>query len=424
MTPGGTGGTVHIIGAGLAGLAAAVRLMAAGRPVIIYEMAGQAGGRCRSFHDTTLGRRIDNGNHLLLSGNGEAMSYIAAIGASDTLWRPRRAAFEFVDLETDRRWSIRPGRGRLPLWLLDQTRRTPGSTALEHLAALKLAWAPASATVADCFDTASPLYRRFWRPLTIAVLNTEPQEAAAGLLWPVLKQTIGRGEAFCRPCIPRRGLSDSLIDPAVKFIGDRAGNIFFRRRLVALEFVGKRIGRLVFNDGPVGLADNEAVIFAAPAEAAAGLLPGLRVPTRFSAIVNAHFLLKEQVPEPGFSGLINANCQWLFVRRDMVSATVSAAAGMVELDSDKIAALLWPEISRVMGGANFPLPRYRIVKERRATIAQIPAQEPLRPATKTPWSNLMLAGDWTATALPATIEGAILSGHKAAAAILRTRPNR
>jgi len=419
MTTVGGAGAVHIVGAGLAGLAAGVALMRAGLTVIVYEMAGHAGGRCRSFHAQALGRRIDNGNHLMLSGNGQVMSYLNTIGALETLWQPREAAFAFVDFETTERWSIRPGRGAIPFWLCDKSRRVPGVTAFQHLAALKLLWAPRSASVADCFDTSSPLFKMFVEPLTIAVLNTDPHEAAASLLVPVLRQTLGRGEAACRPCIPMQGLSESLIDPALKFIRAGGGEIQFHKRVRDFQFAGDRLDGFSLDAAAVTLDKNDTVIVATPPDTAADLLPGLTVPQQHRAIVNAHFSLDKAVLEPGFVGVINGRSQWIFVRDTIASVTISAATELVDFGPEKIASLLWPEVCQVLGIPDCALPPFRIIKEKRATIAQTPKQEALRPPTGTPWKNLFIAGDWTATGLPATIEGAVLSGNKAADAVLQ-----
>ena len=150
-------GTVHVIGAGIAGLACAVRLAQQGRHVRLYEAAGQAGGRCRSYYDSRLERRIDNGNHILLTANKEALSYVEEIGAAESLVGPAHAAFPFVDLQTGDRWTLRPGRGPVPWWLLDPRRRVPGTGLGAYVAGLRLARAGPSDTVADCLNSNDPL---------------------------------------------------------------------------------------------------------------------------------------------------------------------------------------------------------------------------------------------------------------------------
>src|SRR5579863_1232021 len=138
---------VHVIGAGLAGLAAALRLAEAGVAIVLHEAARQAGGRCRSYDDATLGCRIDNGNHLLIAGNTAAMAYLRTIGAADTLIGPPEPAYPFLDLASGERWVVRPNAGRVPWWLFDRARRVPGTSALDHLRALRLALAGHDATV-------------------------------------------------------------------------------------------------------------------------------------------------------------------------------------------------------------------------------------------------------------------------------------
>src|ERR1700686_4579466 len=109
---------IHVIGAGLAGLSAAVSATGAGRPVTLYESTAAAGGRCRSYFDPELGIRLDNGNHLLLSGNESAFEYIDAIGARDRFTGPEKPVFPFFDLKSGREWTLRPSIGRIPWWLL------------------------------------------------------------------------------------------------------------------------------------------------------------------------------------------------------------------------------------------------------------------------------------------------------------------
>src|ERR1700730_588404 len=130
--------TIHIIGAGLAGLAAAVALGKRGRSVAVHEATRFAGGRCRSYHDVALGMTIDNGNHLLLSGNHAALAFLRDIGAAQKLTPPPEAAFDFIDLESGERWTLRLGEGRLPWWIFDSGRRVPGTRARDYLELARL----------------------------------------------------------------------------------------------------------------------------------------------------------------------------------------------------------------------------------------------------------------------------------------------
>ncbi|MBC8269121.1 MAG: FAD-dependent oxidoreductase [Rhodospirillaceae bacterium] len=401
---------VHIIGAGLAGLSAAVRLSDRGQSVVVHEAAAHGGGRCRSFYDETLERRIDNGNHMLLSGNMYAMAYLRAIGGLDTLYQPEQAAFPFLDLENGARWQIRPGFNALP-----------GASLLDYLSILKLAWASENATIADVFDTTRPLFRNFWQPLCVSVLNTPVEVAAARLMWPVVKQTFGRGAAACRPGIAKLGLSESFIDPALAVLEKRGVRVHFNQRLRAINFAEKQAGALSFaDDAEVALGADDTLILAVPAEAAATLVPDLNPPDKFRSIVNGHFLLPEHGEDNNFLGMVGGVSQWLFVRGDVASVTISAADDLVAKSAGDIAKILWAEVCTALQLGDAPVGRHRIIKEKRATIEQSPEQVRLRPATRTRWSNLLLAGDWTQSGLPATIEGAVRSGHLAADCVVRS----
>ena len=135
--------TVHIIGAGISGLSAAVRLANANFKVHVHEATQQAGGRCRSYFDAATNLTIDNGNHLLLSGNRHAVAYARSIGTEAGLVGPKRAQFPFVDLTTGQRWQLDLGDSRLPLWVFDEARRVPDTGVLDYLALTPLIWAGA-----------------------------------------------------------------------------------------------------------------------------------------------------------------------------------------------------------------------------------------------------------------------------------------
>jgi len=184
--------TIHVVGAGLSGLAAAVRLASAGERVVVHEAAGQAGGRCRSYHDPQLDMVIDNGNHLLLSANHAALDYLRTIGAADRLVGPDKAEFAFVDLKTDERWTVRINDGVIPWWLFDRGSRPLGTTAGEFLAMAKL-MLPTDKPIGQVIDCTGPAYERFLGPLMLAALNCDPKEGSTRLAARIIRESIMRG---------------------------------------------------------------------------------------------------------------------------------------------------------------------------------------------------------------------------------------
>ncbi len=406
---------IHIVGAGLAGLSAAVALTEARRAVAVYEAGPAAGGRCRSYFDRELGLTIDNGNHLLLSGNRSAFAYIKAIGAADKIGGPAKAQFPFADLTKGLRWTVRPNAGPVPWWLLLPSRRVPQARLADYLGLLSLIRLADDTTVATALRHGW-LYWRLVEPLAIAALNTPPREALARLLGAVLRESLMLGGAACIPRFPRAGLSDALVDPAIATLRARNAAIHFSRRIAGLEIAGDRVVALQTPDGPVPLAADDAVVLAVPPWVATTLLPGLEAPDAFESILNIHFRVAADAGEAGFVGLVGSTAEWVFVKPDHVSVTISAANRMVDQPAEAIATAVWPDVRTVLG-LEGEMPPFRVVKERRATFAATATQERLRPVARTRLENLVLAGDWTATGLPATIEGAIRSGRSAAEAL-------
>ena len=138
-----------------------------------------------------------------------------------------------------------------------------------------------------------------------------------------------------------------------------------------------------------------------------------RAPTEFRAIVNAHFACPAPKGLPLLTGMVGGASEWLFGFSDRLSVTISAAERFLATPREELAATIWGEVQEV-AGFSAPLPAWQIIKEKRATFAATPQQDALRPGAATQWRNLVLAGDWTQTGLPATIEGAIRSGVRAA----------
>lgn len=383
----------------------------------IYEAAGHAGGRCRSFFDENLGCTIDNGSHMMLGANEATRNYLADAGSEDAVTEIAPAAFPFVDVPSGATWRVAPGSGAIPFWLLDRERRVAGSGLTDYLEIFRLARARATDTVSDCVNATGPLYERFWQPLSRAVLNTDASEGSARLLWSMVRETFLRGEKACRPFFFGDGLSAALVDPVLTTLADRGVEIRFHTRLRAIGIDDARLSALEFGERAIPVQDDETVVLAVPPDVCGSLLPEFDPPARSNPILNAHYRLEEPAALPWgmpFLGLTGTEAQWLFARGNSVSVTISAADRLIDRSSDSLADLLWAEIAPVLGRRSRPVPPCRIIKERRATIAQTPAGIARRPATRTAMGNLLLAGDWIDTGLPATIEGSIEAGFYAA----------
>jgi squalene-associated FAD-dependent desaturase len=413
-------GNVHVIGAGISGLSAAVRLANAGYKVHVHEATQQAGGRCRSYFDAATNLTIDNGNHLLLSGNRHALAYARSIGTEAGLVGPRSAQFPFVDLTTGKRWQLDLGDGRLPLWVFDKSRRVPDTSLSDYLALSPLIWASPGKLVGDAIPCNGTLYDRLVQPLLLAALNVDPPEGSAGLAGAIVRETLLAGGQACRPLIAREGLSAVLVEPAIKLLRDKGASVQFGHELRGLGMMGENVSELKFGDDAIVLRPRDAVVMAVPPRAAASLLPGVKTPAKFRAIVNAHFRFDPPEGQPAILGVVGGLVEWLFAFPQRLSVTISNGDRLVELPREELAQAIWDDICKA-ADVQGDLPPWQIVRERRATFEATPEQNALRPGTVTSYKNLFLAGDWTDTGLPATIEGSVRSGDRAADLVLAMR---
>jgi squalene-associated FAD-dependent desaturase len=405
----------HVVGAGLAGLSAAIALTKAGYAVTLSEAARQAGGRCRSYRDPQLGIIIDNGNHLVLSGNHAVREYLATIGASDRLAGPDEARFPFMDVRDGRRWQLRPNAGPLPWWLFAKNRRVPRTKPLDYLALARLMAASADQRIEQVLRPNGALWEGLLDNFLVSALNTPAKDGSAALAGAIVRETLARGGHACRALIAEPTLAAAFVDPALAWLEAHGATIRLGRRLRALEMDGGKLTGLAFSDGREETS-GEPVILAVPAWVAADLIPGLTVPDRHHAIVNAHFLGRPPAGAAPITGVIGGTAEWVFAFPDRFSTTVSAADALAQEDREAVAHRLWKDVAAVHRQPA-ELPRWQIVTEKRATFSATPEQEKRRPAARTACDGLFLAGDWTRTGLPATIEGAIRSGRTAAALV-------
>lgn len=402
-----------MVGAGLAGLSAAMALVEQGWQVTVYEGARWAGGRCRSYRDPQLDTVIDNGNHLVLSGNAAVRRHLKRIGATAALTGPRDAAFPFVDLRSDLRWTLRPNAGRIPWWILSPRRRVPGTKPRDYLTLAALRQAARDQVIGDIVATRGKLWERLIAPLMVSALNTPAERASARLAGAIVGETLAKGGRACRPLVATPNLSAAFIDPALRWLEARGATIRFGARLKRVETRQARAEALYFSAERMALSPEDRVILAVQPWIAADLLPGLVVPTEHEAIVNAHFACAPPAGTPPITGVVGGTAEWAFAFPDRISTTTSAAGELCDMNREALARLLWKDVARVLQ-IEGEMPRWQIVRERRATFSATPAQDRLRPGAATPLANLLLAGDWTQTGLPATIEGALRSGETAA----------
>lgn len=404
--------TAHVVGGGLAGLAAALALARAGRAVVLHEASPLLGGRCRALPDGT-----DNGTHALIAANRAALRFLDAIGAAGGWVEPEPEGLPVLDLAdgTARRIALSPAAWR------DPARRPPGLSARALLALARLALPlRRDRPVAEAMAAHPTLHRALVEPLVVAALNTPSAEASSRVLGAVLRRLGAPGAA--RLLVARHGLGPDLVAPARAALERAGATVRTGARLRGLSLAGGRVTALDFGTETVPLDPGDAVVLALPPWSAARLLPDLPVPTRYAPILNLHFAREAPGTPVRFVGLLGGLAQWVLVRPSGVSVTVSAADEAIDAEAETLAARAWDEIRTaarafaLAGEWPEEPPPCRAVKERRATPRHIAGARPPAPPRR-PLANLVLAGDWTLPALPATIEAAIRSGEAAARAL-------
>ncbi len=427
---------VAIIGAGLAGLSAGMELALRGIPVSIFEQKPFAGGRAYSFVDRTTGETLDNGQHAMIGGYAATLRFLDLLGTRHLLRIQDRPALVFHHPEKGFRRFTLPAiptpfhlvggilttnlfspRDRLRLLKAGRSilnsRRDEKSIAVLSTAE----WLQANGQSAETM-------RSFWDPLTIAIMNERAERASALLFVRCLYRAFIESTENASLILPAVGLSELFVDPAVASITRLGGRVL----------LGSGVSEVIVDAGEargVRLADGSteeasAVIVAVPPWSFNNLLPdGIVSPGAFepSPIVSIHFWFEEDFMEEPFVGIIGRTVQWVFNRRKIaekggrgghISCVISAAREIVGRSNEEILQIAASDIQGVFGAHSTPPTRGVVIREKRATFSPGPAIERHRPGAKTSIENLFLAGDWTSTGLPGTIEGAVWSGQLAA----------
>jgi squalene-associated FAD-dependent desaturase len=472
---------VLVIGGGVAGLAAATRAAEAGCSVTVTESAAALGGRMRSFVDQTTGHLVDNGMHLFMGCYHQARAFLERIGRAHLVaFEPLRVVYSQLDpvrcavsadgdgtqsaaLPMVRRYELREARLPSPLHVTAGLLRFRALSFVERLAALRVGmflragepssrWARRSSRAwLDYLGQPPHTQRVLWDPLIAAMLNVEPEQAPADLVARALRRTLAGGRQDSQIGLATVGLSELYAEAGAEYLNARGGRVRTLSRVDRLLIDGDRVRGVLMRDGRRRPA--RAVISAVPHSAAARLIAdpewqgrlGLsRLPELgTSGILSVTFWLDREVLDEPMLNLVDSPTQWVFnrsaiwsnmsgrLREDaaappalprvgqVLTTIVSASSGWAALKPRRIIertrAHLLPHLPLL---ARAEVIHARSVHEKKATFAARPGCERLRLACRTPLDGFFLAGDWTDTGLPATIEGAAQSGHVAADAAL------
>jgi squalene-associated FAD-dependent desaturase len=440
---------IIIIGAGFAGLAAAVDLAERGRRVLLLERRAFLGGRAYSFTDQTTGDTIDNGQHLMMGCYHHTISFLEKIGALGKLKFQESPRVDFLS-ESGRHARFNCPLMPAPLHLIAGLLRLGTIGWRDRFGALRVGMALrhlnggrerlAEITVREWLDElgqSERMQRRFWDVLALATLNEAPERASADMFARVLDQAFLHTRRDSAMAISRVGLSDLYTVDAKKFIEARGGEARLNSAVAQIEFEDHRATGVILRDG--GRIAAQAVISAVPYFALKSLLPDDVAASdedfsylnsfTSSPIVSINLWYEEPITDLEFTGLLDSRIEWVFnknaiagetsKRRQHLALVISGAREAVTIPKEQLVEIAISELQRFFPAARGTRPiHWFVVKERDATISHTVGTARLRPAQRTRFSNFFLAGDWTATGLPATIEGAVWSGQECARAII------
>ena len=433
-----------IIGGGLSGLSAAVELTGRGASVLVCEKSSRLGGRTSSFVDETTGELVDNGQHLLMGCYSATRRYLQVIGAEhladlqENLRIPYlRPGFEPVILDCPHLPSLlHTGLGLLGFSAIPLADKLGMVSVIKELLLQSNPKDLDALTVKEWLtrlkqSDASKKY--LWDVICIGALNNLPEHVSASVFFRVLKEIfLWKRENSCF-LLPRAALSELLIDPAVEYIRSHGGEILTNVHIEDLQINGNEITSALCSDGTQITAPS--YISAVPWYAVNALCPSKTMiedsAFRSAPIVNIHVWFDGNVMKESFAALVGTKIQWLFNvslllknndHKDSsgqhISCVLSGAEDYVQLSKEQLIEIALNDLRAVLPAArNASIIHWLVVKEKRATFIPAPGLDAKRPSAKTQLRNFFLAGDWTNTGFPATIEGAVRSGIQAAQAV-------
>ena len=439
-----------VVGAGFAGLSAAVDLADRGVRVLVLEARPHLGGRATSFLDRVTGDRVDNGQHVLFGCYYETFRFLARLGVEGGVELQKSLSVDSVDVDgTLTRFECPhlPPPLHLFAGILEWDRLPLAERAamLRMLGPLRRAQREAAddsplsdslpeETVRDWLvrHGQGPRIRELlWEPLALAALNQQPDHASARPFTRVLAALCGPNLTDAAIGVPVRPLDQLYAEPARRFIEEQGGEVRVRTA-AKVNLVDERLLGVQAEGEPL---TTRAVIAAVPWHAFSSLFPGRpeRLASTIAAadatdgspIVTVNLWLDHGVLSGPFLGLPGRTMQWAFDKHALFGADAShlsmvssGAEEVVQLPNERIIDIAVTELRDAVSANDYRVKHASVVRERQATFSLAPGQ-PRRPDTRTSVAGLFLAGDWIETGLPGTIESAVVSGHRAAEAVYR-----
>jgi squalene-associated FAD-dependent desaturase len=443
---------VVITGGGLAGLAAACELADHGYRVVLSERRSSLGGRACSFPDPQGEGDIDNGQHVFLKCCTYYISFLQKLGVYDKTLLQKRLQVTVIDPHTG---ASTLGSSPLPA----PFHLLPSFLRFRHLSPLDKARA-ARAMLSILFtdrkksnklDSIS-FYRwlkdhgqteaaidRFWNLIVLASLNDDVRRVSADLALMVFQEGFLKRPDGANVGYATVGLSRLVGTEARHYIEERGGRIILGQKTEELLLEGKRIAGARLADGSI--LQGDCYVCAVPHQTLLALIPPrLRSDPFFrrtsglatTPIVNIHLWYDRPITDLDFAAFINSETQWVFNKTRMwhldgdgqyLDISLSGARHYIDLPQEELVERFTRELRTLFPRARqATVRRSLVVKQRRATFAAAPGSAKYRLPCRTPIENLFLAGDWTATGWPATMESAVRSGLACAREILRLAP--
>jgi len=407
------GDRVAVVGAGYAGMAAAVTLAERGIPLTVFESGPVPGGRARRV--LSQGHSVDNGQHVLIGAYTELYRLMRLVGV------PQDALLRLpLEVRYAKDFSFRAFWFPAPFGLLAGLLAARGVPFSERIGAVRFMLALQKAAFRldqdVSFNQLLETHRQngaighyLWRPLCVSALNTPAAQASANVFLAVLRDTLAGEPEASDLLLPRVDLSQMFPEPAAEFVIKRGGEIRLRSPVENMEQLKKQFSSVIVAVGPHQLKT---------------LLPEVALDYSYQPIYTCYLQYSEEV-KLGFPmlGLADGLVQWVFDRgtllgeKGRLACVISAQGDHQQMTQDELTARCHRELARALPG--LPAPHWaRVIAEKRATISCVPNLK--RPPVETPIPGVYLAGDYTDPHYPPTLEAAVRSGVRATQRILHS----